>query len=123
MRDKVQLTKQLVAQLPQEFAVDIETAKLTWWYNIRAKGGMRLTALGFRTLARDIGLEYYTHEIKDPLNFTQKTILALDRKLQMPYYISVAKNKVPQALVFFSSKESVWLNLYGDLDRFLENYK
>jgi hypothetical protein len=48
-------------------------------------------------------------------------VLALDRKLQMPYYI-VGKKKIPVDLVMFGSKEAMLVNLYGDLDKFLRNY-
>jgi hypothetical protein len=39
----------------------------------------------------------------------------------MPYYI-VATKGVPKAVVFFDSKEAVLANLYGDLEKFLDNY-
>jgi hypothetical protein len=48
-------------------------------------------------------------------------ILSLDRKLQMPYYI-VATKGIPKSVVFFDSKEAVLANLYGDLEKFLDNY-
>jgi hypothetical protein len=40
----------------------------------------------------------------------------------MPYYISATKG-IPRKIVFFGSQEAVWINLYGNIERFLENYK
>ena len=53
--------------------------------------------------------------------FDRATILKLDRRLQMPYYIEV-KKKIPQNIVFFGAKEAMLARLYGDLNKFLDNY-
>ena len=122
MRDKLKLTEELVKQLPSELSVTVESARTTWWFNIRPGGGMRLTALGFKVLANQLDLKFYAYKIPDEMLFTQQTILDLDRKLQNPYYI-VTKKSFPVDVVFFSSKEAMLVNLYGDLAKFLDNYK
>jgi hypothetical protein len=120
VRDKLAITAKLVSLLPPEsYAVD--QARITWWYNIRDTGGMRLTKHGFDAFVTELDLEYYEYTIPDPEKFTQRTILALDRNLQMPYYMLREKNAYTK-LYFFGSKEAVLANLYGDLDRFLANY-
>lgn len=121
MRDKLKLTEQLVSQLPDEYKVPIEVARTSWWFNIRPEGGMRLTALGFKVLSNYLNLEFYAYKIPDKMVFTQKTILKLDRRLQHPYYI-VTKKSFPIDIIFFSSKEAMLVNLYGNLDNFLDNY-
>ena len=83
---------------------------------------MRLTATGHTTLVQVLDLEHYEYPIDNPVTFTQHTILDLDRKLQMPYYIHVVKG-VPKKIVFFGSQEAMLANLYGSLSRFLENCK
>jgi len=83
---------------------------------------MRLTALGHQTFTEDLDLEHYAYPIDDPLLFNQRTILKLDRKMQMPYYINIVK-KIPKRIVFFGSKEAVMVNLYGNLQQFLDNYE
>jgi hypothetical protein len=120
VRDKLQLTRQLVDQLP-DHGWTFEQARVSWWVNIRNTGGMRLTDQGYRVLVQDLGLEYYEFDIPDKTKFTQRTVLALDRKLQMPYYIKSQKQKVVK-LTFFGSQEAVLANLYGDLEKFLDNY-
>ncbi len=82
---------------------------------------MRLTGIGYVALAKDLDLEHYEYSIADPMQFNQKTILDLDRKMQMPYYISATKG-IPRKIVFFGSKEAVMVNLYGNLQQFLDNY-
>jgi hypothetical protein len=40
----------------------------------------------------------------------------------MPYYIHAVKG-VPKKIIFFGSQEAVLVQLYGNLNKFLENYK
>ena len=51
-----------------------------------------------------------------------KTLLALDRKLQHPYYIDYKFSSNNIKLVLFDSKEAMLANLYGNLTKFLDNY-
>jgi hypothetical protein len=93
-----------------------------WWFNLRKTGGLRLTRLGFQTFVKDFDLEHYAYTIDDPVLFNQQTILTLDRKMQMPYYIDAVKG-IPKQIVFFGSREAVMVNLYGNLQQFLDNYR
>lgn len=120
MRDKVAITEKLVSLLP-DGGWTVDQARITWWYNIRDSGGMRLTKYGFDAFVDELDLEYYEYTIPDPTKFTQRTVLALDRRLQMPYYMMREKGFY-QKLFFFGSKEAVLANLYGNLDKFLDNY-
>lgn len=121
VRDKNSLTEQLVAQLPEPYKVSVETARTTWWFNLRPNGGLRLTVQGFKVLTEQLDIKFYPYQIPDALIFNQQTILKLDRVLQNPYYI-VTKKNFPVAVLFFGSKEAMLVNLYGDLHKFLENY-
>ena len=121
MRDKLKLTEELVAQLPDPYKTTVESARTSWWFNLRPGSGMRLTALGFRTLTECLELQFYPYRIPDAMVFTQQTILRLDRKLQSPYYIATKKS-FPTDILFFGSQEAMLINLYGDLDKFLDNY-
>ena len=120
MRDKLKLTQAIINQLPAGHDMDAAVAMKTWWYNIRANGGLRLTELGYFTFKKIVELESYSMEI-DWETFDRATILKLDRKLQMPYYIEVNK-KIPKNIIFFGAKEAMLARLYGDLDKFLSNY-
>lgn len=83
---------------------------------------MRLTASGFSAFTTALDLARYEWPISDPKVITQRVILALDRKLRMPYYMLASKG-IPRKIVFFGSEEAVWINLYGNIERFLENYQ
>lgn len=122
MRNKLNLTKELVAQLPKEQCISVQSARIAWWHNLRPQGGLRLTGIGYSTLAHQLKIKYYEYSIQDPKQFNQKLILDLDRKLQMPYYINAIKG-IPKSILFFGSKEAVLINLYGDLEKFLDNYQ
>jgi hypothetical protein len=107
--------------LPDQQRVNLESALPSWWFNLRRNGGMRLTSTGYQTLAEDLELEHYSYNIDDPHTFNKQLILKLDRKMQMPYYIHAVKG-IPKRIVFFGSKEAVMVNLYGNLQQFLDNY-
>jgi len=119
VRDKHKLTQELLAQLP-DTDISISTAYGAWWHNIRLRGGMRLTPIGYDVLRYKLKVQCYEYNL-DPLKINSRTIIALDRKLQEPYYIKTVK-MIPVKLVFFGSKEAMLANLYGDIDKFLDNY-
>jgi hypothetical protein len=121
VRDKLALTQGLILQLDNT-DITVSQAMSTWWFNRRKTGGMRLTASGFAVFTTALDLARYEWQIQDPHAISQRVILALDRKLRMPYYISATKG-IPRKIVFFGSEEAVWINLYGNIERFLENYK
>lgn len=82
---------------------------------------MRLTKQGYDALVNELELEYYKFTIPPTAKFTYGTILALDRQLQTPYYLGRDRGKFVK-IVFFGSKEAVLVNLYGDVEKFLNNY-
>ena len=120
MRDKIELTRQLVERLPPG-SWTVDQARITWWYNFRDGGGMRLTKSGYDVFVVELEIECYEFKIPEKTRFNQRTILALDRRLQMPYYIKTEKHRVDK-LIFFGSREAVLASLYGDLEKFLDNY-
>ena len=122
MRDKRKLTEELVNQLDPELGLTVKRAMPAWWFNLRRNGGMRLTAVGYQAFTEDLDLEHYSYSIDNPLLFNQQTILKLDRKMQMPYYIHAVKG-IPKKIIFFGSMEAMVTNLYGDLKKFLDNYQ
>ena len=120
MRDKLKLTAALVAQLPEEFSESVESASRTWWSNIRKTGGMRLSEHGYYVFSRVLNLAHYGIDIK-PTPGNRRIVLTLDRKLQAPYYIEIVK-RIPVKVYMFGSREAVAAQLYGDLEKFLNNY-
>lgn len=121
MRDKKKLTEELIKLLPEEDQGSLSYTMHAWWFNTRRNGGMRLTGTGYDAFVNKLELENYSYTIDNPMLFNQQTILKLDRKMQMPYYIHAVKG-IPKQIVFFGSKEAVMVNLYGNLQQFLDNY-
>jgi hypothetical protein len=121
VRDKRHLSQELINLLPEPHPT-VESVLPIWWYNLRKNGGMRLTATGYTTFVQLLDLEHYEYTIGDPVAFTQHTVLDLDRKLKMPYYIHVVKG-MPKKIIFFGSQEAMLANLYGSLSKFLQNFK
>ena len=80
MRDKIELTRQLVSQLPPG-AWTADQARITWWYNFRDGGGMRLTKAGYDAFVNELNIERYEFNIPKDTKFTLRTILSLDRRL------------------------------------------
>ena len=117
MANKNELTQTLVELLPDSLSVTTEKALKTWYYNIRSSGGLRLTDNGYKAL-QFLEIESWIVPIEIKKNLNKKGLLTLDRKLTFPYYIDL-KNK---QIVMFSSKEAMLATLYGDLQKFLDNY-
>jgi hypothetical protein len=120
-RNKQRLTEELVKQLDPEWGITLKQAMRTWWFNIRKNGGMRLTAKGLDVFCNLLKLEHYNYRI-DPFDLNSKIIIAMDRRLQHPYYI-VTKKMIPVQIIFFGSKEAMMANLYGDIKKFIDNYQ
>jgi hypothetical protein len=117
-RNKRQLTETLVQLIESDQSLSVDQALLNWYCNIRPTGGLRLTESGFQALSW-LDLENWTVPVEDPKTvLTKKLLLALDRKLQYPYYI----NYKQKSIVLFSSKEAMMATLYGNLAQFLDNY-
>lgn len=120
-RNKKELTKQLVEKFPIEMSMTWESVYPLWWYNLRNAGGMRLTKLGYETFTDHFKLEHHGVDV-DPMEVTSRLIVAMDRKLQMPYYIET-KKKIPTQIIFFGSKEAMMANLYGGIKKFIDSYQ
>jgi len=117
MPNKLDITEELISYLPDEDKVSVEQAMVTWWFNLRDEGGLRLTNTGYSTLCKSIKLQTYRFELNRPRAWKNKRlILALDRKLKWPYYLE--KSWVD----FFNSKEAMMARMYPDLESFLDLY-
>lgn len=120
MGRKQSLTKQILNQIKSPPSTDV--ALMTWWTNIRESGGMGLTEEGFRIFTKELDLEHYDWEFPDKNYLGNRVILALDRKMEFPYYIKRGRGKThPGQIFLFGEKDAVMINLCGDLTRFVEN--
>ena len=120
MGRKLSLTKQILDTIdspPSE-----ELALMTWWSNIQDTGGMGLTNEGFRIFTEVLDLEHYDWEFPDNKMLGNRIVLALDRKMEFPYYIRQPNGKrTPGKIFLFGERDAVIINLCGDLTKFVEN--
>lgn len=113
MTHRREVTEAVIRQLPMP--VDLDEAMSTWYYNLRSSGGFRLTALGYQAL-KTAAMNSWSVDI-NLRDLTKASLLALDRKLNWPYYIDARLKK----LVLFSSRDAMMATLYGDIKQWLES--
>jgi hypothetical protein len=117
---KLNLTKQILAKLDKPFAEEIALA--TWWTNIRDTGGMGLTEHGYNLFTQQLDIKSYEWDIEANSVLGNRIVLALDRKMEFPYYIKRARSKKTKGkLYLFGERDAVLINLCGSLEKFVEN--
>lgn len=89
---------------------EIKKKKASWWYNQRnkTKGGLRLTDAGLDLMIIELKLESIEVEFESQVVLTPQILLALDRHLSTPYYIS------PKSITLFSEKTRTELFMFND---------
>jgi hypothetical protein len=120
---KLEIVQGLVPLVPKEYQQNVESAMQTWWANLRRNGGMRLTDQGYKIMHHVLKLESWELDLtsSDRVQLSKSTILAMDRKLEWPYYLDVNIKRKRRHVIFFGSREAMMAVLYRDLESFLEN--
>ena len=119
MRNKLAITQAIIKQIPEAHRPGIDWAIQNWWQNPRQGSGMRLTPRG-HLLLQKLGFESYHFDIKQD-QIRPRLLVLLDQRLQDPYYLTLDKRN--PHIKFYGSKEALMVNLYGDLEKFLDNYE
>jgi len=112
--DRFLLTQKLIKELGLE--LDPDLIFITWWWNARPNGGLRLTDTGFDTWVTLVGLEHWQFDIADSI-LTPRNLLALDRFMTCPYYLK--RQRRQHSLILFGDQESMMASLYGDVAKFI----
>jgi len=108
MNQKLDLTKYIAEQcnLPTDEEY-IKNLIVKWWFNPRKKlsGGLRLTDEGFSQISKYI--KVYRVAIDQPIPYTNKVIIWLDKYIDSPWYVTnkevyVLHEKIAVQLVLFS---------------------
>ena len=116
MFDKLQLTRQIIHQLPGDDCPVLEEAFAAWWMDSREGKGMRLTTAGYQAITTlDIAMYVFDTPLAIPA-LLPGHLLLLDRKLDCPYYLKIGKK---QQITLFGSEQALMLTMYGDLNRFM----
>lgn len=114
MTPREQLTRRALDELDAHHKTTFETAWHTWWMNPRAQGGFRLSRRGFEVMSEFLDLEHWSIDLP---RLSLSNTLALDQKLETPYYID-QKHRV---LVLFGSRDAVMARLHGDAVRWINS--
>ena len=115
MFDKLQLTRQIIDQLPGDDCPAFDEAFAAWWMDSRDRGGMRLTTAGYQAIDT-IDITAYVFDIPVSMVVLPRHLLLMDRKLDCPYYLKTGKK--PQ-ITLFGSEQALMLTMYGNFDRFM----
>lgn len=117
MPDKTEITRRIIQSSARLGTIDLDSALKTWFQNIRPEGGMRLTTYGYKIL-RTLEIESWSWRWPEQKGYIdKKLLLAMDRKLEYPYFINVKTKEV----IFFSSREAMMTTLYGDIKSWLDS--
>jgi len=120
---KEKITKTVLYELDSNFWT-FEKAMKKWWQNPRRDGGLRLTPTGDLEF-RHAKMEYTDH-LFTYINISYYSfVLELDKKIKCPYYIDVSKSDTSNKpyIRLYDSRIAMMLNLYGDLDSYLNSIK
>lgn len=114
MNTKFEITKTVLtlSNLPISDS-RIENTIFTWFSNPRTKekGGMRLTEQGFNSLKTVF--KFYDIKFQNPIKFTNKFTIWLDKHFQYPFYIT-SKN-----ICVFDERSAVQLIVFsGDIQKY-----
>ena len=124
---KEQITQSVMDQLNDEL-LTFPHAMKTWWQNPMRDRAMRLTYVGDLQF-RHAGLEYHDHSftISKSKSYYQ-FMMELSKKIKCPYYIDVentedGSGKRKPYIRLYDDRISMMLNLYGDLDTYLQSVR
>jgi hypothetical protein len=113
MPDKLNLTQQLLNQLPADDRPSFEWALKSWWQDLRDDGGLRLSISGYDVF-KFLSIEQYEFDFTKVLS--PSLLMTLNRKLDCPYYLKAGKTP---KLIIFGSQQAIMYAMYGDLEKFL----
>lgn len=113
--DKDKITKKILSII--ETKIDYNTARKTWWKNIRSSGGLRLTDSGFSAFVH-ANIEFWEFEYNSII--TTKVLLMLDKKLKTPFFMKSPFSLKKNLIIIFDSRIASIITLYGSIDKYLE---
>jgi len=125
---KVEITKAVLAQLPTT-SEPIDKIIGRWWMTKSSEQGLRLTGEGDIQF-RQAEIEFFNFPLptaKNPTSSWQSFILDCSKKLKCPYYFGPDPNNLTQKkqliIRLYDSKIAMLVQLYGDIQSYLESVR
>lgn len=124
---KQTITEIIIKELPENYfgTTDLEKIIFKIWCTGRTGRGLRLTEEGKRAF-QDADLTHYEYllDIKKLANNWKKfhtLSLELDKKIKCPFYLGIKETGKKQGyIIIYDSKIAMMINLYGNIEDFLE---
>ena len=121
MKSKLEYTQELYERITEAVRPpNVNIALFHWWRNPNQKS-MRLSDAGFGVFCQHCESKPYEVLSRWDASSDLKVLLQLDKKIPSPYWTE--KDRIARRIVFFGSDVAMWYSLYGDLTKFLENYR
>lgn len=98
-------------------ALDLDMPDKSWWVNLRANGGLRLSEVGLDIFQNTLGLPSWSFDIDRILD--ADILIKLDRRLTCPYFIK--RQRQYATVILFGDQEAVVASLIGDIRRYLDS--
>ena len=114
---KLIVTEEMLKTFPEPSRYDMRTALIKWWINSRAKGGLRLTSIGYKLLGK---MQYKSHEFNVKKITTSRNLITLDKNLECPYYIDGLG--IESKICIFGDEEAMTIILFNDFHSFLRTF-
>ncbi len=115
MNRKAEITRRVLALLPDADRPQFETAMNAWWRNLRTQGGLALTDQGLRVFKDQALLECHEFAIPRDQPISQGMLLRLDRGHEWPYHMDKKRR-----ITFFGSREAMMMALYGNFGHYVD---
>ena len=110
MTKTISVHEQIVTYLTDKYGEGVDMRPRDLFYNTKKKG-LRLTRLGYELLRKEY--DYYPFALAKETKVTAKHILALDREMQWPYFLT------KKQIVLFSEEDSVIFKLVDGYENWI----
>lgn len=116
------ITEAILKEIPS-IGLSVEKAIFSWWFTGRQEG-LRLTDEGVQAFQL-ADVAFYDFSFRQEGQSYYSFIANLNKKIKCPYYIGVNKigNNKSFYIRVYDSKIAMMLNLYGDLNEYLDSIK
>lgn len=117
--DRTTITKKILAIInPEHTVLDLDTAMVTWWKNIRSTGGFGLTYAGSKAFEKaEIAFQEFDEGDSGYIGNMGLSLL-LDSKMTTPYYFYSDQRR--QKIKIYDSRIAMLITLHESVGAYLK---